>query len=154
MRRFVLYTPEQVPAADRQAWLDAGFVAAGVKEKVDVVYWPECPDQGEFAAVLAGLFPRIYVVAGSRAPSLPAGLAADYVQQVFTGEGLCFYLGRWIDPVVAVPVWDGYRDEAKVLPRPVQVKAVADVVWRALLADVFQETADWCGHMSSVVGPM
>lgn len=35
-----------------------------------------------------------------------------------------------------------------------ETAALAECLYNYLLKDVFRETADWCGHMSSVVGRM
>ena len=34
------------------------------------------------------------------------------------------------------------------------IAALSETLYDCLLRDVFRETADWCGHMSSVVGRM
>jgi len=83
---------------------------------------------------------------------VPDTLSDIYERQLIVGEGLYFTIGSRISGKVANPDWEAYRSNGQ-LSREEQVKTVAGSVYRFLLQDVFRETAEWCGHMSSVVGP-
>lgn len=101
------------------------------------------------------LRPKLFVVADNceQRINIPGGLVEIYDAQVIAGEGVCFTVGSSIQGKIAVPDWQVHRSYGR-LSREVQIKAVAGSVYRYLLEDVFRETAEWCGHMSSVVGPM
>lgn len=176
MRRFIVLVC-QASLQEAAAWEDSGFVVSdgtthpevrrqtadvvgfpwltvetdAEQARPDVVYW----QQG--AAGAAGwhkvrqLLPKVVVVMGEA--SLPPDLAHVYDSCFLYGEGRSFMVGRKIEGTLLTPEWAAYRTDG-LLSLPQQVKAVADAVYRLLLDNVFQETAEWCGHMSSVVGPM
>lgn len=122
-----------------EVWLESGFAAfaAGAGEDGR----PKRPDvlltaAGDFMAV-EELWPKVVVTAGAAA--LPGGLDGDY-------RGICwrgFTVFTRLEAPLAEPAWDAYRDDAK---------AVAGAVYGHLLADVFRDTREWCGHTFSVLG--
>jgi hypothetical protein len=122
-----------------EVWLESGFAAfaAGAGEdgrpvRPDVLLMPagEWPAAGE-------LWPKVAVAAG--AAELPDGLAGDFRGCRWRG----FTVFTRLEAPLAEPAWDAYRDDAK---------AVAGAVYAHLLADVFRETREWCGHTFSVLG--
>lgn len=159
MRRFTFYAPDY-PEMFRPAWVDAGFKPVDP----EVEAWPE---QGPDVLLLhhngdkvipdidtvKKLLPRLYMVTGDSTFQLDdKELAGIFEQGRLIGDGLFFNFGTRLPGQPAVPLWEAYRFNGN-LPPEAQVKAVADSVYRFLLEDQFRETAEWCGHMSSVVGP-
>jgi hypothetical protein len=94
-----------------------------------------------FAAFAAGagedVRPKVVVIYGEAA--LPDDLAEDYRGHTWRG----FTILTRLEVRLAAPDWGDYADEAK---------AVAGAVYRHLLAEVFRETREWCGHTFSVLG--
>lgn len=52
-------------------------------------------------------------------------------------------VGTSLEARLHEPAWLVYGEDWQ--------KAMAETIYRHLLEDVFRETAEWCGHMSSVV---
>lgn len=157
MRRFTVCAPD-CPESYRLAWEDAGF------RLVEPATWPgEGPDvlllhhTGENTAenrpIAKKMLPKLFAIIGD-SPYNPEDeeLACIFEYHRLAGKGVFFTLGSRLPGQPAAPLWDSYRFGG-TLPPEVQVKAVADSVYRFLLEDLFRETAEWCGHMSSVVGP-
>ncbi|MDT8902849.1 hypothetical protein [Anaeroselena agilis] len=121
------------------AWLESGFAAfvAGADEDGR----PRRPDvllvaPGAWTTV-GEVWPKVAMAAG--AAELSAELAGDYRCLRWRG----FTVVTRLEAPLAEPDWDAYRDDAK---------AVAGAVYGHLLAEVFRETREWCGHTFSVLG--
>lgn len=136
MKRFSVMC---LAGAAGEVWLESGFAAfaAGADEdgrprRPDVLLttaedWPAVGEQ----------WPKVAVTAG--ATEVPDELAGDF-------RGLCwrgFTVFTRLEAPLAEPDWYAYRDDAK---------AVAGAVYGHLLADVFRDTREWCGHTFSVLG--
>jgi len=122
-----------------EVWLESGFAAFAAGADGDGR--PKRPDvllmsPGDWAAV-AELWPKAAVAAG--AAVLPDGLAGDFRAVGWRGLTVVTRL----EASLTEPDWDAYGDDAK---------AVAGAVYGHLLADVFRETREWCGHTFSVLG--
>lgn len=122
------------------AWTESGFAA--FVPGTDGERRPLRPDvlllaAGEGWRLVGELWPKVVVVAGDAMP--PAELGEDY--KAFAWPG-CTVLTR-LDAPLAAPDRAAYGDDAR---------AVAGAVYSHLLADVFRETRDWCGHTFSVLG--
>lgn len=159
MRSFILDAPGCLEQ-DRKAWEEVGFQFTDPKNKQEPIQRPDLairrhlPDWGqpEWDA-LKLLFPRMFIFLSEHEILFPDALSAIYNRQWFTGEsGLIFTIGSTLEGKIAEPVWEAYRFGGP-LTRTEEIKAVADSTYRFLLLDVFRETAEWCGHMSSVVSP-
>lgn len=161
MRRFVVVAPGS-PGPDLAAWEDVGFkvetsAAHAPGERQDVVFFGVCPreDISSKWQTIGQLHPKLFVMAGNceQTINMPGRLPEVYDAQVISGEDVCFTIGSSIQGKVTVPDWEACRSDGQ-LSREAQIKAIAGAVYRYLLEDVFRETMEWCGHMSSVVGPM
>ena len=122
-----------------EVWLESGFAAFAAGEDGDGR--PERPDvllmpAGAWPKV-AELWPKTVVTAGEAA--LPDGLAGDYRARRWRD----YTVATRLEAPLAEPDWDAYGDGAK---------AVAGAVYGHLLAEVFRETREWCGHTFSVLG--
>lgn len=158
MRRFIIVAPD-CAGQDRNAWEDVGFklVETGAEldpgQRPDVVFWRWSQEDSLLKwQSVKRLLPKLYVTFGNHEISAPDTLSDIYKQQLIVVEGTYFTIGSRIQGKVDVPDWEAYRSNGQ-LPRTEQLKAVAGSIYRFLLQDVFRETAEWCGHMSSVVGP-
>lgn len=136
MKRFYV---QALAGVDTEIWLDSGFAAFepgltkdGQPRRPDVLLAPV----GDWPAV-AELWPKVMVLEGAATP--PDELAEEYKSHVWRG----FTVLTRREARLAAPDWDDYADEAK---------AVAGAVYRHLLAEVFRETREWCGHTFSVLG--
>lgn len=124
---------------DCEAWLESGFAAFAAGKDADGR--PLRPDvlllaAGEWGLV-GELWPRVAVVAGAAGP--PAELGEDYRAFAWSGG---IVLTR-LEAPLAAPDPDAYGDAAR---------AVAGAIYAHLLADVFRDTREWCGHTFSVLG--
>jgi hypothetical protein len=136
---------------DIAPWLDTGFVefAPGDDEtgrplRPDTLYL--APDEKGWAEAASVLWPKVIVLAAP-VPVLPAELSEAYRLYSWRADSFAFAIASRLEAQLAEPFWPAYGP----LTQPVAVKAVADVVYRHLLVDVFRETAEWCGHTFSVV---
>lgn len=161
MRRFVIFAPG-CAGEDLNVWEDAGFKLADETNPDNPELRPDiilnCASRtGEIPwQVIRKLVPRVLILTGSAAQKtvFPGDLSGLYNIQVIKGESICFTICSSIQGQVETPDWAAYRSNEGPITRQEQIKALAGSIYRFLLQDVFRETAEWCGHMSSVVGPM
>ncbi len=135
MRRFTVCGRTE----NSNAWLESGFAAFAAGKDADGR--PLRPDvllvaAGEWGLV-GELWPRVAVVAGAAGP--PAELGEDYKAFAWPGGTVLTRL----EAPLAAPDREAYGDAAR---------AVACAIYAHLLADVFRDTREWCGHTFSVLG--
>lgn len=159
MRRFTVYFPGGKDSdAVCNAWLEAGFKvilseeALEQEQSPDAVCWRCSHDNSVQFRAVKYLLPKVYVIVCDQNFSPEVALPDVYEHHFIAAEEFSFTIGSRIQGIPAPPVWEAYRIDSQ-LPPELQIKAVADSAYRFLLEDVFRETAEWCGHMSSVVGP-
>lgn len=167
MRKFTVCAPG-CARQDLAAWESEGFKAVDLEtgaawenkidNEIDVIFWfMEEKDSEANWQLVRRLLPKLYIIAGIKEAAAPFDLSEIYERQVIAGEGVYFTVGSKLQGKVAEPAWEACRAGTSAggpLSRPEQIKIFAGSVYRYLLQDVFRETAEWCGHMSSVVGPM
>lgn len=157
MRRFTVYAPN-CTEDDRNAWEDVSFQLVEMEtgwdpeKRPDVVFWRWSGDFEAKQKQVESILPKLYVIVSSNELPAPDTLSAIYERQVIRGEGIYFTIGSKLEGKVSAPDWEACRSGGQPAETE-QIKAVAGAVYRYLLEDVFRETAEWCGHMSSVVGP-
>ncbi len=160
MRRFTVIAPGSA-GEYANAWEDTSFklVEDGTwndpEQRPDVFLWRwsknnELPDQ-----MILSLLPKLLVIISDRGEKItvPEELSEIYNRQSFSGEDTGFTICSRLEGEVTVPYWDLYKSNSAIT-REEQIKAAAGSIYRYLLEDVIRETAEWCGHMSSVVGHM
>lgn len=158
MRRFTVKAVG-CTGEDLFLWEDVGFEQAQKYDEANRGLYPDVAlirlKQGQQSEwqIVESLFPKLYVVLSSSELPPPAGLREIYEPQFIAAKDFCFSIGSRLPGRVAVPDWEAHTHNG-ILTADNQVKAVAGSVYRFLLEDVFRETAEWCGHMSSVVGPV
>lgn len=158
MKKFTVVTVDCLKD-EKKVWEDMGFVLTGDKilydksQCPDVIFchWPS-QDNTVWEPVRKAL-PKVLVITGDRGIAFPGYLSRIYDKQVINGKDLSFTLGSRIRGQVTVPDWKAYAVNG-VLTVAGQIKALAGSVYRFLLEDIIRENEEWCGHMSSVVGPM
>lgn len=160
MRRFTVIAPD-CAGEYTGAWEDTSFklVEAGTwddpEQRPDVFLWHWSKGNDlPFREVLS-LLPKLLVIIGDRGEKItvPEELSEIYSRQSFSGEDTCFIICSRLEGQVAVPEWDLHGSRGAIT-REEEIKAAAGSIYRYLLEDVIRETAEWCGHMSSVVGHM
>jgi len=143
------------------AWEDVGFKLTVTdidnldEQRPDVIVWRrQQADKTTMWQMVNSLLPKVFVIvcADDKEMTWPESLVEIYDSQAIFGESFCFNVGSKIQGKVAVPDWDANRTGGQ-LSQEDEIKALAGSIYRYLLEDVFRETAEWCGHMSSVVGP-
>ena len=160
MRRFTIVAPN-CAGIDISAWEDTSFklVESGTwddpEQGPDVLLWHWSQEKDLPVKMILSLFPKLYVIISSPGDeiTIPGQLADIFSLHIITGDSILFTIGSRLQGLAAVPDWDAYRGHA-VITREEQIKAVSGSIYRYLLEDVIRETAEWCGHMSSVVGQM
>ncbi len=160
MRRFTVVVPD-CAGEDAGAWEDTSFrlVDSGTwddpEQGPDVLLWHWPQEEDLPVQMILSLFPKLYVITSSPDDeiTIPGELADIFSLQTITGDGILFTIGSRLQGKVSVPNWDAYRGHAAITCNE-QIKAVSGSIYRYLLEDVIRETAEWCGHMSSVVGQM
>jgi hypothetical protein len=160
MRRFTIVAPNSA-MEDLCAWEDTSFklVEKGTwdepEQRPDVFLWHWAKEEDMPVQMILSLLPKLYIVVSAPGDkvTIPGELAGIFSMQIITGNGVLFTVGSRLQGLAAIPDWDAYRGHADIT-RDEQIKSVSGSIYRYLLEDVIQETADWCGHMSSVVGQM
>ncbi|MDR3562540.1 MAG: hypothetical protein P4N59_14050 [Negativicutes bacterium] len=156
MRRFSIYTPRGA-AADTESWLDTGFreMAAGQTgddaERPDVIIANLGRDDAGLCREVNALLPKVVVLLSEIAAGLPEQLEEQFRVHCWQKAGGFYVVGTSLEPALAEPEWGAYCSGGEI-DAPQALKAVSDQIYRHLLADVFRETAEWCGHTFSVVG--
>ncbi len=159
MRRFIMEASNCLEE-DLRVWQDAGFQIAepGLKQdprqRPDLVILRHWPEQGQLAwTEIKHLFTRVLIIISEQEILFPEEVSTIYNRYCFVGKsGLVFSIGSTLEGKIEEPDWEAYRFGDQPT-RTEENKAVAGTLYRYLLLDVFRETAEWCGHMSSVVGP-
>ena len=136
-----------------KAWEDAGFVCVSTGEKrnshdqserrPDALILPPDLSDTSFQDVIGSIMPMLFVVMIHYSP--PSSIAENYAIQFWRCRQAAITVGTMLETVLPEPPWSEYGEDWQ--------KAIADTVYRHLLQDRFRETAEWCGHMSSVVRP-
>ncbi len=160
MRRFTLIAPDCARVYS-SAWENTGFnlVEAGTLDepgqRPDVFLWHWSGENDLPVPAVLSLLPRLIVIVCARGEQITISpdLSEIYSLQSFAGRDTGFTICSRLEGEVSVPDWNLYSNEGEI-SREEQIKAVAGAVYRFLLEDVIRETAEWCGHMSSVVGHM
>ena len=160
MRRFTIVAPNSA-VEDLCAWEDTSFklVENGIwddpEQGPDVFLWHWAQAEDMPVQTILSLLPKLYIVVSALGDkvTIPGELAGIFSVQIITGDSILFTVGSRLQGLAAIPDWDAYRSHAAIT-REEQIKAVSGTIYRYLLEDVIRETAEWCGHMSSVVGQM
>lgn len=162
MRRFTVIAPD-CGKEYTGAWEDTSFklVEAGTwddqEQRPDIFLWHWSKEKDLPVREVLSLLPKLLVIISDRGDkiTLAEDLLDIYSLQSFSGEDTGFTICSRLEGEVAVPDWDFYKNSSQDdITREEQIKAAAGSIYRYLLEDVIRETAEWCGHMSSVVGHM
>lgn len=97
------------------------------------------------AVELQTAYPKLFFLPGSAAALMPSHWQA-YTQQTVKVAGVDWFVGSKLEEPLP-PVVAEYLAQQKSAE-------LAAVLYIVILESVFRETAEWCGHMSSVVGRM
>ncbi|MTI83112.1 MAG: hypothetical protein FH756_04245 [Firmicutes bacterium] len=157
MKTFSLFT-YKCSEEKKRVWEDMGFKIIGGKDlgserqNLDVFFWCWSKQDNEVWKSIKKMLPKVLVITGRRGIAWPKDLSGLYEPQMIIGNKLSFTLGSKIEGKVKVPDWQTYVING-LLTDVGEVKALAGSVYRFLLEDVMRENEEWCGHMSSVVGP-
>ncbi len=160
MRLFTFIAPG-CGEEDISAWQNTSFklVEEGAWDEPgqwpDLFLWHWRKEKELPVATILSLLPRLVVIISDPDEQIIVSqkLSEIYSLQSFAGRDTCFAICSRLEGEVAVPDWNLYSDQGEIT-REEQLKAAAGAVYRFLLEDVIRETAEWCGHMSSVVGHM
>ena len=141
----------------QEIWCKAGFsieqnLPADLAEATsfDLIWLAELTDVSarpsqETRAPLNLVYPKLFFVHSSAAGCMPAHWHA-YVQQTIRVAETDWIVGSKLEEPLPPAVAE-YLAQQKTAD-------LAAVVYIVILESVFRETAEWCGHMSSVVGRM
>ena len=150
MKQFVLWA-WLMPPDEQKIWRDAGFRimpqllgVAHESAEPDVIWIGEALVQSDWSAGI-NVYPKLFVVYGKGCEQLPEHWQAYERQQVFV-NGISCLIGSKLEEPLPTALMEYFAQQKTV--------DLAAVVYMTLLESVFRETAEWCGHMSSVVGRM
>ena len=159
MRRFTIVAPN-CAGEDISTWEDTSFRLAesgtwdDPEQGPDVFLWHWSQEEGLPVQMILSLLPKLYIIISNPGDEVttPGELAEIFSIQIIAGDSILFTIGSRLQGLAAVPDWAAYQGHAAIT-REEQIKAVSGSIYRYLLEDVIRETAEWCGHMSSVVYP-
>ncbi|MDD4334130.1 MAG: hypothetical protein PHY77_00795 [Desulfotomaculaceae bacterium] len=134
--------------AEAEAWDDAG-------QRPDVFLWRWSRENDLPVSTILSLLPKLIVIISDKNEQITVSqdLSEIYSMQHFAGRDTGFTICTRLEGEVAVPDWNSYSNQGEITGEE-QIKAATGSIYRFLLEDVIRETAEWCGHMSSVVGHM
>ena len=146
MKRFTIYGVGLIPT-EQKLWQGAGFDFAQEITDCDLMLlFIDRMDQLIEVQRLTELRPKIFLVRGFSAEQLPEYWRSVYDIQT-CGSGVHrWFFGTILESPLPKDIGDLLVEEA--------TPALSEGLYSCLLRDVFRETAEWCGHMSSVVGRM
>ena len=158
MKRFVLYAPGMAQP-EQELWRQAGFdiipdgtEAFSAGAGPDAVWGGYCSSVATASEEQAGwqstnqFRPKVFILQTENPAILPDCRGEGYALNEY-GTG-------WNHWVVGTKIEAPLPDDMGALLSEKNTAALAEFFYYYLLRDVFRETADWCGHMSSVVGRM
>ena len=137
-----------------EIWRKAGFlvmpqgkVAASEMAEPDFIWLGEEAAMPSLAEGIGwnSLYPKLFVVHESVEEFMPMHWRAYEQQSVFL-NGSAWLIGSKLEDPLPTAFPDYFVQQ--------KTADLAAVVYMTLLDSVFRETAEWCGHMSSVVGRM
>lgn len=137
-------------------WREAGFFImpeppypSGESATAELIWLSDNAAVGSCECTLAvelqTAYPKLFFL-HSRAVSLMPLHWHSYTQQVVSIDGTDWIVGSKLDEPLPREVTE-YLAQQKTAE-------LAAVLYIVILESVFRETAEWCGHMSSVVGRM
>jgi hypothetical protein len=144
-------------AEEQNIWCKAGFA---VVEKlplnwqealpIDMIWLAESPaiSAKAMAQTVEGLhsiYPKLFFLHGSAISRMPAHWQA-YAQQTVSVNGSTWLIGSKLEEPLPTALIEYFSQQ--------KTTDLAAVMYMTLLESAFRETAEWCGHMSSVVGRM
>jgi hypothetical protein len=148
------------PEEEMKAWKDTGFICTDTCEIIENRQFPDviCGNcRLESPVPLWDLIekarPKVVIINAEPGIVFPHRLSRLYNQQVIHGKGVSFIAGSKLQGKIPVPDWYRYAFNG-ILTTEARIKALAGAVYKFLLEDLMRENEEWCGHMSSVVGPM
>ena len=158
MKRFVLYAPGMAHL-EQELWRQAGFdiipdgtEAFSAGAGPDAVWGGYCSSVATASEEQAGwqstnqFRPKVFILQTEEIGMQPDCRVEGYALNEYgTGRN------HW---VVGTKIEAPMPDDMGALLSEKNAAALAEFFYYYLLRDVFRETADWCGHMSSVVGRM
>ena len=142
MKRFKLFGPD-LTATEQEIWRHAGFDPV-LAETADVAWL----DNAVLLMQLLDqqMMPKIILLKTGASWMEPERLQAIYTMTEYGESPNCWLVGAKIEAPLP--------EDVGTLLCELNIAALSEVLYDCLLRDVFRETADWCGHMSSVVGRM
>ena len=153
MKKFVLWCWALKPA-QAEIFRKAGFLVIPQEQTVssempepDVVWIDEQADGSGLVATLDlnSLYPKIFIVSGAVSPLIPIHWQT-YDCQSFFQDGETWRIGSKLEDLLPLELTEDFANN--------KTADWAAILYMTLLKSLFRETAEWCGHMSSVVGRM
>lgn len=162
MHRFHLLLGNSPNESNCAIWEDAGFVihdsVKTLEERPDIIFWhhgtvaDQAVDDAVFALIKDQL-PKVWLTISRENLPWPTNLDQIYKPQQLRSSLIFITSGTKLEGMIMEPDWPAYETLGP-LDEVLCLKAIANSVYTFLLEDVIQETADWCGHMSSALRPM
>ena len=94
---------------------------------------------------LKSSYPKIFFLCSRDLSTMP-GHWSEYQQHIVIVDGIECLIGTKLEEPLPTSLLEYFAQQ--------KTAELAAVVYMTLLESVFHETAEWCGHMSSVVGRM
>lgn len=154
MKQFVLWAWMMHPV-EQDIWRDAGFLvlpqhpgAAPEIAEPDVIWLSVAKGQSYqqtfgLENLLQQSHPKVFFLC-SRDRSIMPCHWSEYQQHIIAVDGIEWLIGSKLEEALPTALADYFSQQ--------KTADLAAVVYMTLLESVFRETAEWCGHMSSVVG--
>ncbi|MHC1759304.1 MAG: hypothetical protein AB9917_07325 [Negativicutes bacterium] len=142
MKRFKLFGPD-LTAIEQEIWRQARFDDASA-EAADIAWL-------ENTTLLMQLLDQRMMPKILLLKTGASWVAPDRLQAIYTMTEYGKSPNGWL---VGTKMEAPLPDDVGTLLCEQNMEALSETLYDCLLRDVFRETADWCGHMSSVVGRM
>jgi hypothetical protein len=159
MKRFLIDAPEMVQN-EQELWRQAGFdfvtsaETSATDAGVGIDVWARgngCPlstllDFQALRVLVVQLRPKVVILKCS-----PSCIPPEFLQTAYSVRTASAATCDWL---LATKLEAPLSEDMGALLSEQATAAFAESLYYYLLRDVFRETAEWCGHMSSVVGRM
>ena len=162
MHRFQLLLVNALAETDRVIWENAGFTIhdtlQNLDERPDIIFWRHDAIaiqtiDDSLVKLIKDQLPKVWLTISHESVLWPTDLAFIYDPQPLHSPLIAITAGTKCDGTIKEPEWSIHQDLGP-FDESACLQAIADTIYLFLLEDVIQETADWCGHMSSALRPM
>ena len=154
MKKFIAWV-SGMDQMQQELWQEAGFdiiqpERSNSVQDADIIWL--CPKNARNSQTTIDFedqqkisYPKVFFLC-KRDASVLLSHWSEYHQHIVVVDGIEWVIGSKLEEPLPAELLEYFAQQ--------KTTELLTIVYMTLLASVFRETAEWCGHMSSVVGRM